>query len=41
HCGVTGVMAVLEAIKTEQGICITHSSGHMFVSDVRDDEEIL
>ncbi|CAF4821516.1 unnamed protein product [Rotaria sp. Silwood1] len=41
YCGVTGIMAALEASKIEQGICITHSPGHMFVSDVRDDEEIL
>jgi uncharacterized protein YcsI (UPF0317 family) len=40
YCGVTGIMAAIEASKIDQGICITHSPGHMFVSDVRDDEEI-
>ena len=40
YCGVTGIMAAIEASKIEQGVCITHSPGHMFVSDVRDDEEL-
>jgi uncharacterized protein YcsI (UPF0317 family) len=40
YCGVTGIMAAIEASKINQGICITHSPGHMFVSDIRDDEEI-
>lgn len=38
YCGVTGIMAAIQASKTDAGICITHSPGHMFVSDVRDDE---
>jgi uncharacterized protein YcsI (UPF0317 family) len=41
YCGVTGIMAAIEASKIDQGLCITHSPGHMFVSDVRDDEEFL
>jgi uncharacterized protein YcsI (UPF0317 family) len=40
YCGVTGIMAAIEASKIDRGICITHSPGHMFVSDIRDDEEI-
>ena len=39
YCGVTGIMAAIAASKIDQEICITHSPGHMFVSDVRDDEE--
>ena len=41
YCGVTGIMAAIEASKINQEICITHSPGHMFVSDIRDDEEIF
>lgn len=40
YCGVTAIMAAIEASKIDQGICITHSPGHMFVSDIKDDEEI-
>lgn len=40
YCGVTGIMAAIAASKIDQGICITHSPGHMFVSDIKDDEEI-
>ena len=40
YCGVTGIMGAIEASRTEQGICITHSPGCMFVSDIKDDEEI-
>lgn len=40
YCGVTGIMAAMEASKIDQGLCITHSPGHMFVSDIRDDENI-
>jgi uncharacterized protein YcsI (UPF0317 family) len=40
YCGVTGIMAAIEASKIEQGICIIYSPGHMFLSDVKDDEEI-
>ena len=40
YCGVTGIMAAIQASKDEAGICITHSPGHMFLSDVRDDEQL-
>lgn len=39
YCGVTGIMAAIEASRMEQTLCITHSPGHMFVSDIRDDDE--
>ena len=37
YCGVTGIMAAIEASKIYQEMCMTHSPGHMFVSDIRDD----
>ncbi|CAF2112410.1 unnamed protein product [Rotaria magnacalcarata] len=40
YCGVTGIMAAIEASKIDEGMCITHSPGHMFVSDVKDNEEL-
>jgi uncharacterized protein YcsI (UPF0317 family) len=33
-------MGAIEASKIDQGICITHSPGYMFVSDIKEDEEI-
>jgi uncharacterized protein YcsI (UPF0317 family) len=40
YCGVTAIMGAIEASKIDQGICITHSPGYMFVSDIKEDEEI-
>ena len=40
YCGVTAIMGAIEASKVENVMCITHSPGHMFVSDIREDEEI-
>ncbi|CAF1178706.1 unnamed protein product [Rotaria sordida] len=41
YCGVTGIMAAIEASKIAQEICITHSPGHMLVTDVKDNDEVL
>lgn len=41
YCGVTGIMAAIEISKTDKVTCITHSPGYMFVSDIKEDEEIL
>ena len=40
YCGVTGIMAAIEASKISGNLCITHAPGYMFVSDIRDDQEI-
>ncbi|UJR21923.1 hypothetical protein I4U23_024992 [Adineta vaga] len=41
YCGVTGIMAAIEISQMEKGFCITHSPGYMFVSDIKEDEDIL
>ena len=41
YCGVTGIMAAIEASKIANEICITHSPGHMLITDVKDNDEVL